>query len=87
MRTSKTVLGLALGFFLASFHVVWSILVATKLAKPFLDWLLALHHIEFEYTVASFNLNRVILLVLVTFVVGFIYGWVIGFFLRLFAKK
>ncbi|MFH1089331.1 MAG: hypothetical protein V1716_02825 [Candidatus Uhrbacteria bacterium] len=87
MKKSKNLFGLTFGLFLAFFHLVWSLLVAFGLAKPLMDWVLMLHHIEFQYVIAPFNLGRAAMLIGFTFVVGYVYGWVLGFFWHRLAKK
>lgn len=72
---------------MAFFHFVWLLLVALKVAKPIMDWILMLHHIEFQYTMAPFNLGNAALLIVMTFVVGYVAGWFLGLFWGMLAKK
>ncbi len=74
LDTKRT--GLALGSFVAIVHVVWAILLAIGLAKPLLDFILSVHHIQVSFSIEPFSLGKAVLLVVVTFVVGYIFGWV-----------
>lgn len=67
--------GLALGGTIASWHIVWSLLVVTGIAQPFINWIFELHMIQPPYTIMPFVLLRSVILVLVTFVFGYLLGW------------
>ena len=67
-------LGLALGGFLGLWHAVWSVLVAVRLAKPLMDFVLWLHFLDHVYGITQFNFGKALLLIVVTSVIGYIVG-------------
>jgi hypothetical protein len=75
-KLNKHSTGMAVGLFLALFHLLWAILVATKVVKPFIDWVLSLYAINFSYKITEFSLGAAIGLVVFTFVCGYVSGWV-----------
>jgi hypothetical protein len=85
-QINKNSAGLAVGVFFSLAHLGWTILVALKLAKPLMDWILHLHMMELSYTIQPFALGTAVLLVIVTFVVGFVLGWVITALWNAFVK-
>jgi hypothetical protein len=70
--------GLVLGGVLAIWHAVWSLMVAVGLAKPFLDWVLKLHFLNFQYSISPFSLAKAVLLVIVTGIFGYLFGLVVA---------
>jgi len=76
----KSTLGLTLGVFFALAHLLWLVLVAAGVAKPWMDWILGLHHIQFEWTVMPLNYLNGLILVVLTFVVGYVLGWILSAF-------
>lgn len=68
--------GLAAGSFLALSHLSWVLLVALKIAKPLMDWVLSLHFIVIDYDIGSFSMGPAVLLVLLTFGMGYTGGWI-----------
>jgi len=87
MKKNHNSVALPLGLFFAFVHFLWLVMVALQMAKPMMDWLLGLHHIEFQYAMLPFNLGNAALLLVVTFVVGYVAGWILSFFWSWFAKK
>ncbi len=59
-------------------HVIWSLLAAVDLAKPFLDWILSLHFLNFQYSLNPFSFSHALMLVVVAGIVGYIVGCVVG---------
>lgn len=80
----KNPLALTLGLFAAVVHFIWLILVATNVAKPMMDWVLQMHHIQFDYTVMPINYVDGLILVVLTFVVGYVLGTILAGFWCLF---
>jgi hypothetical protein len=80
-------LGLAFGLFLALFHAVWAIMVATGVAQWFMDMVLNLHMIEPFYVIAPFDLMFALGLIVFTFVFGYLMGWVLGYIWNRYAVK
>jgi len=66
----------AVGIVLGLYHLMWVTLVATGLAKPFLDFVLRLHFINLDYTMAPFVVSTAALLVGLTFALGALFGFV-----------
>jgi hypothetical protein len=84
---NKLKLGLTLGIFFGAAHLLWAICILIGIAKPFMDWMLAMHFMVLPWTVLTFNVLHALILVVVTFVCGFIYGWLIGWVWSWFGKK
>ncbi len=80
--------GLALGLFIAFLHAVWSVAVAIipNLLQQFINWVLALHHINLPMTITAFNMMNAIILVILTFVVGYIFGYILGVIVKAIKK-
>ncbi len=70
--------GLALGGMLAILHAVWSLMVLVNVAKPFMDWILNLHFMTFQYSINPFSFGSALLLVIVTGIIGYLMGYVLG---------
>ncbi len=77
-KVSINKVGLVFGGAFAICHAVWSLLVLASLAKPFLDFILGLHFLSFDYSVDSFSFGTAGLLVVVTAVIGYVVGCVVG---------
>ena len=67
---------LAVGIVLGLYHLMWVTLVATGLAKPFMDFVLRLHFINIDYTMAPFVVSTAALLVSLTFALGALFGFI-----------
>lgn len=76
MKFKPMTVALYTGFFLAAFHLLWSLMVALGVGQTYLDWILRLHFVKNPFVVMPFDLNTMITLVVFTFIVGFIVGWV-----------
>ena len=74
--------GLAVGTFYALFHFLWVIMVATGVAKPFLDWALSLHFLSLSYSVSNFQVGTALTLVVFAFASGYSVGWVLAMLLK-----
>jgi ABC-type Fe3+ transport system permease subunit len=86
-KMCKNELGLAVGTFLGLFHFVWALMVAAKVAKPFLDWVLSLHSMQMDYSVLAFSLGQSALLVVMTFVLGYVFGWIFAALWNWYCKR
>ena len=75
---SKNRLGLTFGLLMALAHAVWVAMVAARVAKPVMDFILSLHFIKFTHELEPLALGKAALLLLVTFVVGYVGGWIIA---------
>jgi hypothetical protein len=84
---NKVRLGLTFGIFLAFWHLVWAICIAIGIAKPFMDWILAMHMMTWSWNVLPFNIVYTIVLLVVTFVCGFVIGWLGTWVYGWFGKK
>lgn len=65
---------MALGFFAAFLHLVWSVLLALGWAKPLVDFKTALHGVKISYTLVDFSLAKAVALIVIAFVVAYIIG-------------
>ena len=72
LNENKT--GLTLGGLFALAHLAWLILVVLGLAKPFLNFILMLHHISFSFDMLPFAFGPALGLLICTFLVGYIFG-------------
>ncbi len=79
--------GLVLGSFLGSMHLVWSLFVAFGWAQGILDFIYHLHSLSNPFTVMPFDLGRSIGLIVVTSVIGYILGNVFSFFWKKLHKN
>ena len=66
--------GVALGLFIGFWHLVWSILVLLGLAQPLINFIFWAHFFQSPFTVAPFEFERAIILVVVVSLVGYIAG-------------
>ncbi len=73
-------MGIVWGCFLATFHLVWSLLVLTGLAQPLVNFIFWLHMLSVPVQVQPFELGVAALLVGVTWCVGFGFGFVFSLF-------
>lgn len=67
---------LSVGSVIGLYHLAWATLVAMGLAKPFMDFVLRLHFIKFNYEMAPFDLGTAAGLVAQTFSIGAAFGLV-----------
>ena len=70
--------GLAFGGLFGVMHATWALLVATGVAKGFMDWIFSLHFLVFQYDIAPFSFANAIVLVIVTSLIGYVMGCVFG---------
>ena len=77
-QVSSHKVGLVVGGTLAIWHAIWSLMVLAGVAKPFLDWILGLHFMVFQYNVNPFDLLTAITLIVTTGIIGYIMGYLIG---------
>lgn len=77
MRTiSPAKAALSVGSVVSLSHFAWVCLVASGYAKLFLDFVLRLHFIQFNYEMMPFNLASAAGLVALTFAIGAVFGLV-----------
>jgi hypothetical protein len=77
-KVSSNKVGLAFGGMLGIVHAVWALMILLGIAKPFMDWILGLHFLSFQYDVEPFIFSSALLLVLVTSLLGYLMGYVAG---------
>ena len=77
-KVNANKVGLTVGGMIAIVHAVWALMVFFGMAKPFMDWLLDLHFMTFQYSVNPFEFGRAIMLVIATGVIGYLMGYVLG---------
>lgn len=83
---NKNSAGMALGLLIGLGHLCWTILVALGWAKPLLDFIMNLHFVQMQYSLAPFDFVTALFLVLLTFVVGFVVGWIFAALWNALAK-
>lgn len=77
-QVNSNKVGLVFGGLLAICHAVWAVMVLVGVAKPFTDWILGLHFLNFQYDIDPFSFGNAIMLVIATAVIGYIIGYVCG---------
>jgi len=77
-RVRESSIGLALGAFLALWHVCWVLLVWVGWAQPLLDFIFQLHMIAPPYHVTDFSLGAGCALIVLTSGIGFVFGCLLG---------
>lgn len=75
-RINPATAAFAVGLVIALYHAAWVALVATGAAKPLLDYVLRLHSLEIDYSLAPFSADTAIMLIVVTYAVGALFGLV-----------
>lgn len=68
--------GLAVGTVLGLWHLMWVALVGVGWAKPVLDFVLKLHFINLQYSLAPYAATTAGELVILTFAIGAVVGLV-----------
>lgn len=78
IRLSPHKIGLLLGVFTGLWHLGWSLLVLSGVAKALLDFVLGLHFITLSYSLEPFRLVTAAELVALTAVIGYASGALIA---------
>lgn len=65
---------LSVGLVIGIYHSAWVTLVAVGLAKPLMDFVLRLHFIRINYSLAPFEASTAAMLVALTFTIGAAFG-------------
>jgi hypothetical protein len=86
-RLNPAKAALAVGIVIGLYHLAWVGLVASGLAKAFLDFVLRLHFIQLDYQLASFDVATGAMLVALTFAIGALFGLVFAFVWNWLAAK
>jgi hypothetical protein len=79
--------GLVLGVVIGLWHLIWSLLVASGWAQPFIDFVFWMHFIRPVYVIEPFNLGTATILVVVTAVIGFVIGCLFAVLWNWFHKR
>ena len=80
-------IGLMFSILFGLIHLVWATLIATQMAKPMMDWILALHFLQIPYTVLPFNYMTAGTLLGFTMIVGFVFGTIFGWLWNMGCEK
>jgi hypothetical protein len=75
MKFKPNTIGIYTGIFISFCHLVWSLMVASKLAQGWLDFIFGLHFVNNPFKVNAFNMGTAAALVVFTFAVGYVVGW------------
>ena len=65
---------ISVGTVVGAWHLMWVTLVAIGAAKAVMDFVLKLHFIQLDYTLAPFAISTAALLVGLTFATGALFG-------------
>lgn len=79
MELNKNKVGLSFAVLLGSWHLLWSLLVATGLAQALLDFVYWVHFLNNPFTVGNFEPVTSLVLIAVTSCVGYVFGWILAF--------
>jgi hypothetical protein len=66
---------ITVGSVLSALHLTWVALVGVGVAKAAMDFVLKLHFIQLNYTLAPFAVSTAITLVGLTFAIGALFGF------------
>lgn len=66
--------GLVLGILFGGWHLLWSVLVALRLAQPLVDFIFWMHFIKPVYVIEPFSIGRAAILLVITTIIGFLIG-------------
>ncbi|HLO20705.1 MAG TPA: hypothetical protein VK192_09455 [Sphingomicrobium sp.] len=66
--------GIAVGSLIGLWHLIWVTLVGIGWAKPVMDFILRLHFINLQYSLAPFSAVVAGELVILTFAIGAVFG-------------
>ncbi len=75
-KLSEHQTGVAFGVFLGLMHAGWSLVVSLGFAQSWLDFVLGLHFLKSPFLVAAFDMQKAVMLVVVTAIVGYVAGFV-----------
>ena len=73
-RISPVKAALSVGTVIGFWHFIWATLVGVGWAKPIMDWVLRLHFINLQFSLAPYAATTAVMLILVTFTVGAMFG-------------
>jgi hypothetical protein len=71
-------MGLVIGAAIGGWHVLWGVLVATRLAQPLIYYILYFHFLTVPVRVAPFDFPRALVLIVLTSAFGFLLGVLIA---------
>jgi hypothetical protein len=74
--TNPSKVGLVIGALIATWHVLWSLLVGLGWAQPLIDFIFWAHMIQPVYVIKAFDPKAAVILVAITFVSGYAFGFV-----------
>lgn len=77
-KVSANKVGLVFAGLMAIVHAVWAVMVLASVAKPFMDWILGLHFLNFQYSLYPFAWGSALMLVIITAIIGYVMGYVLG---------
>ena len=66
----------ATGIVIGIWHLVWIVLVGVGWAKPVMDFVLQLHFINVQYSLAPYSASTAAMLIALTFAVGASLGFI-----------
>ena len=75
-KCNEHAVGLTLGVVVGLMHLGWAIVVALGYAQGLLDWIYSLHFLDNPSTVTEFQMQKAVMLVIVTSLVGYVVGYV-----------
>jgi len=85
-RINPAKAALSVGTVIGLLHILWSILVATGAAKAVMGFVLKMHFVRLDFTIAPFDIVTAVMLIALAFAIGAVFGLVFSLVWNCLAK-